>query len=193
MNWLDLIASVVSSLAWPVVVVVTLLVLKEPIERAIPRLHKLKYKELEAEFDRELVRIEKEAKEAGFENIQDDEVIEDFQENLKQISRISPNAAIVEAFREIERSAKKLLEVKGVTPDYKVAAPYRLIERVLEKTKTLGTRELKIFRDLRQLRNKITHSEFTATEGQAIEYIELAAQLIAKMEAEISVFAAPIK
>lgn len=182
MNWLDFIASVVGSLAWPAVTLAGLLILKNPIERAIPRLHKLKYKELEAEFDRELDKIEQEAKDAGLETVEDAEIVRDFEDHLKQIAHISPNAAIVEAFREIESAAKKLLKYKGHEPDYKVAAPYRLIERVLDKTSTLGPREVKIFRDLRQLRNKITHADYTATEVQATEYIELSGQLIAKME-----------
>lgn len=186
MAWLEFFASVVSSLAWPTVAVVGIIIFKKPIEGAIPRLQKLKYKELEAEFDRELNKIEQDAKDAGLETIEDAEVVQDLADHLKQIAKISPNAAIVEAFREIERAAKNLLKLKGHEPDYKVAAPYRLIERVLEKTSTLGAREVKVFRDLRQLRNKITHAEYEATESQAIEYIELTGQLISKMEEAVS-------
>lgn len=182
MTWLEFFSSIVGSIAWPAVVVAGLLILKNPIEQAIPRLHRLKYKELEAEFDRELDKIEQEAKEAGMESIEGADVVQDFQESLRQIGEISPNAAIVEAFRKIERSAKNLLQVKGHALDYKVAAPYRLIERVLEKTDTLGKREVKIFRDLRQLRNKVTHADFSASRSQADEYIELAALLIAKID-----------
>lgn len=182
MTWLEFLSSVVGSIAWPAVVLAGLFILKSPIESAIPRLSKLKFKELEAEFDRDLDKIEQEAKEAGFEAIEDAEVVKDFQESLRQIAEISPNAAIVEAFRKIERSAKNLLQAKGHAPDYKVVAPYRLIERVLEKTDTLGKREVKIFRDLRQLRNKVTHLDFSASRNQADEYIELAALLIAKMD-----------
>ena len=103
-----------------------LFLLKVPIERAIPRLQKLNYKQLEAEFNRELNQIEQDAKIAGLQTIEDAEVVQDFEHHLKQIAKISPNAAIVEAFRELERAAKALLKLKGYEPDYKVAAPYRL-------------------------------------------------------------------
>lgn len=156
--------------------------MKQPLLDALPRLQKLKFKELEAEFDKGLDKIEQEVKETGLEHMVDVEIVEDLQEHLEQISEISPNAAIVEAFRNIERSAKKLIKSKGINPDYKIGSPYKLIERILDSSNALNKKEISIFRDLRLLRNKITHSNFTASKKQADEYIELAALLIAKID-----------
>lgn len=182
MGWFEFISSVVSSTAWPIVALMGILAFKRPILEAIPRLQKLKYKELEAEFSRELDKIEVEAKVAGLEATAEVKQDNDFEQALQQISEISPDAAIVEAFRRIERSAKELIDAIGAAPDYNVAAPYKMIERILETSGALGTREVKIFGDLRQLRNKITHTEFTSTKKQAHDYIELTAMLISKMD-----------
>lgn len=182
MNCLEFIASLISSLAWPVAAIIALIIVKEPLLKALPRLQKVKFKELEAEFDRDLDKIEKDVKDAGLEDIEDAEVVEDLQERLEQISQISPNAAIVEAFRSLEKSAKSLIKSKNLHPNYKVASPYKLIERVLDQSNFLSKKEISIFRDLRNLRNKITHSDLHATKKQADEYIELAALLIAKID-----------
>ena len=178
MSCLEFISSIISSLAWPSVFLISLLILKEPLLKALPRLQKLKFKELEAEFDRGLDKIEQEVKATGLEDVVDAEIVEDLQERLEQISEISPNAAIVEAFRNIEQSAKALIKSKGSKPDYKIASPYKLIERILDTSNALNKKEVSIFRDLRLLRNKITHSNFTASKKQADEYIELAALLL---------------
>ncbi|MEZ5799558.1 MAG: hypothetical protein R3D29_02535 [Nitratireductor sp.] len=183
MTWLEFFSSLASSFAWPSVTAFALYHFKEPLVQAIPRLQRLKYKELEAEFDRGLEKIEQAAKEGGLEIEASTQVAEDFEEHLRQIAEISPNAAIVEAFRQIEQSAKALIRANGTQPDYKVAAPYRLIERILETTNMLGKREVKIFHDLRWLRNKVTHSEsYVATRAQALEYIELASLLVSKID-----------
>ncbi|WP_210093610.1 hypothetical protein [Ruegeria sp. HKCCSP346] len=184
MTWLEFFSSIASSLAWPTVAIVALVLFKEQLVEAIPRLQRIKYKELEAEFDRGLEKIEHEIKGSDLGDIQDEEVAQDFEQNLLQISEISPNAAIVEAFRQIEQSSKALIKARGTRVDYKVAAPYRLIEKLLDSSGVLNKREIKIFRDLRLLRNKITHGEtYFATPEQAKEYIALASALIGKIDA----------
>ncbi|WP_109315923.1 hypothetical protein [Pseudovibrio ascidiaceicola] len=183
MTLLQFLSSLISSLAWPTVAVVALVFLREPIVQTVPRLQRFKYKELEADFSRELEKIEQEAKESGLKEVENTEAIIDFEEHLQQIAEISPNAAIVEAFGQIEKSAKAVIKKQNERLDYKVAAPYRLIERFLESTDILGKKEIKIFRDLRLLRNKVTHSEsYFATREQAQDYIELAAILIGKFD-----------
>lgn len=182
MTCLEFIASITSSLAWPVVLLIGLLIMKEPLLKALPRLQKVKFKELEAEFDRDLDKIEQDVKAAGLEEVEDTEIVEDLQDRLEQISQISPNAAIVEAFRSVEQSAKTLIKSRNLHPDYKTASPYKLIERVLSQNDFLNKKEISIFRDLRNLRNKITHSDLHASKKQADEYIELAALLIAKID-----------
>ncbi|WP_417456161.1 hypothetical protein [Kordiimonas sp.] len=192
LTWLEFFSSIVASLAWPLAIIVALVIFKDPILQAIPRLQRIRYKELVAEFNKGLDKIERQAEAAGLKQVEHTEDIEDFEEHLQQIAQVSTNAAIVEAFRQIEKAAKALIKANGSRVDYKVAAPYRMIERLLREYSLLDTREVKIFHDLRILRNKITHSEnFESTASQANEYIELASRLISKLEKEAAKISTP--
>lgn len=52
----------VGALAWPVAIIVLALLVRSPLRRVLLSLTRLKYKEMEIDFGRELSRIEAEAK-----------------------------------------------------------------------------------------------------------------------------------
>ena len=56
MDTLTFVSEALKSLAWPVVVVFLVLMLKKPITELIPLLRKLKYKELEMEFSEAVIQ-----------------------------------------------------------------------------------------------------------------------------------------
>lgn len=57
MNWLEFIAIVIGSLAWPIVFVVIFHFLREPVKNVLPLLQRLKYKEFELEFSRRVEEV----------------------------------------------------------------------------------------------------------------------------------------
>ncbi|MDL5023941.1 hypothetical protein [Bacillus velezensis] len=59
MNWLEFISSILKNLAWPVVILIAALKLKEPLSKMISTLAKIKYKDWEFEFllDKKLDQI----------------------------------------------------------------------------------------------------------------------------------------
>jgi hypothetical protein len=50
----DFISSIVNSLAWPITVIIIILLLKHPIRDLIKRIGKLKIKDIEADFSKEI-------------------------------------------------------------------------------------------------------------------------------------------
>lgn len=62
MDWLQFIASIAGSLAWPATVVVAVVLLRAQLRRVLLTLTRLRYKDLELDFGRELKEIEKKAK-----------------------------------------------------------------------------------------------------------------------------------
>jgi len=65
MNALEFIASIVSSLAWPAVVVVLVLILRSPLRSVLPSLTRFRYGEMEIDFGREVQMLEDQARTAG--------------------------------------------------------------------------------------------------------------------------------
>ena len=54
MDWLQFLSSVVGSLAWPATVLALVVLLRAPVTRVLLTLTRLKYKDLELDFGREL-------------------------------------------------------------------------------------------------------------------------------------------
>ena len=57
MDWLQFISSVISSIAWPVVAILVLLILKENISSLSPFIERLKYKDFEVEFRKGVLEL----------------------------------------------------------------------------------------------------------------------------------------
>ncbi len=62
MDWLQFLSSVVGSLAWPAIVLALVVLLRAPVTRVLLTLTRLKYKDLELDFGRELKQLEEQAK-----------------------------------------------------------------------------------------------------------------------------------
>jgi hypothetical protein len=180
MNWLEFSVEMVKALVWPLLVVVALVIIRKPLSELVPYLKRLKVGELEAEFeksvreirdnlDRELLAKDKKAAAV----IPQSEL-----EDLTQLAEIAPNAAVLETWKTVELAAKKLIASRGYKLDYNTSMPYRLIERILRKANLVEMKKIKVFDELRRLRNKIAHAaDFEISSVQAREYIGLANSL----------------
>src|SRR5216683_1897421 len=112
MDLLAFIAAVVASLAWPLTVLIALFVLRKQLVELIPGIRRLKYKDLEVDFGKELQRIEavmdtvEEPPKAKIElpaEVQPEPLPKTQGELLEKLAELSPNAAILESWRNVER------------------------------------------------------------------------------------------
>lgn len=167
---------IINTLAWPVVVLVIVLVFRKPLSALLTKATKFKYKDLELEFQEGIERIKEE----------EHHTLEDTQEpksgavevDLFDMASVSPSAAVMEAWRSVEGSAKDLINRHGHTPDYSVETPYKLMQDILIKGEIIEEKRGKVFDELRQLRNKVTHAEtFQVNSDQAVEYVRLALKM----------------
>jgi uncharacterized protein YutE (UPF0331/DUF86 family) len=102
---------------------------------------------------------------------------------LISLSNIAPNAAVLEAWRAVEKSAKDVIARNDVVVDYDVAAPYRLIQKIMREKKILPAAKIRVFNELRKLRNKVAHAEgYEITSDQAEDYINLSVSIISEMD-----------
>ncbi len=148
----------------------------------MPQVRKLKYKDFEAEFGDDVKKLKIEAI-PSLTIVEAPRVPPRPDEKVWRLVDISPSAAVMEAWKEVEAAAKALIDRRGYKLDYDIDTPYRLVERVLEKTGIIEHRKLKIFNELRRLRNKVAHAEgYEVTADQATDYIELAKSLSKYLE-----------
>lgn len=169
---------VIEILVWPATVIIVVLILRQPIAKLLQTTKKLKYKELEVEFRESIEKLQAEAQEILPDETPPGRKLETVQVDLNELAAVSPTAAVVEAWKSIEISAKAVIQSKGDALDYDVATPYELIQHALARGKLMDERHGKLFNDLRQLRNKIVHAmDYTFSEEQAKQYIDLSIRL----------------
>jgi hypothetical protein len=181
MDWLTFLSAVIQALAWPAAVVTTVVLLRGPLRKLVLLLRKLKFKELELDFDEKLEKAEAAglppaapttapAVEGGSDSTE--------RRLLIELAKTSPPAAIAEAWRQLENDIRSAFEVKGTRPPPGTAQLLEQAQRhgiLLERVKGLVA-------DLRELRNKAVHGRRQEVDlARAIEYIDLVERVRARL------------
>lgn len=170
----------VDAVAWPIAVLLIALLFRSELRSLLGRMTTLKYKELQAEFEKKLDSAEKEAKAISTNKAIDQKIytnvmdyIEDTKSRLIRIAEVSTRAAIIEAWTELETAIHYTAKEKGMDEGKRVSMN-QLIERLVEKG-MISKKLLTLYNDLRALRNQVAHTrEYHVTYSQAERYIFLA-------------------
>ncbi|MER3513447.1 MAG: hypothetical protein C4310_02805 [Chloroflexota bacterium] len=62
MDWLTFVTELIKALAWPITILIIIIVLRKPLANLIPTLQRLRYRDLEIEFGRSVQELASEAK-----------------------------------------------------------------------------------------------------------------------------------
>ncbi|RED51589.1 hypothetical protein [Aestuariispira insulae] len=182
MDWLTFISNLVSALAWPVAAVTGFLMLRKPVLALLPGITKVKISEFEAEFAKDLQQIKRHTEADSDIQAVQDKALRSRGQELSDMATFGPKAAVLEAWIELETAAKSLLMAHGQSLDYNSRAPYLLIGQMLQDHDLLANKDLTIYHELRDLRNKVAHwDHFQITTEQSREYVKLALQLAGKL------------
>lgn len=181
MDWLTFISKITEALAWPLATVVILIALRKHLARLIPLLKRVKAGPLEAEFERELRDLRKEAAEE-LPPVTEAVALDPLDERLQKLAEINPRSAILEAWQQVEAAARKRsieLGIQTIDPERR---PRFDAYRELARAKILNLEGLSIYQDLRALRNQAAHvDEFNPTKAAALDYIALSKRLITQI------------
>lgn len=179
MDWLTFIAELIKMLAWPLTVLAIVILLRKPLAGLIPLLQRIKYKDFELEFGRQVREVRAEANEELPPPQKPKAMIPQGPDPILELARVSPRAAVTEAWRQVEAAALDAAQRNNVPLRYREAvSPVRVI-RALEKAEVVDPAPMAIFHDLRALRNQAAHApEFAISTEAVIEYVELARRLI---------------
>lgn len=170
MDWLEFVASLVQSLAWPTAVVIVVLILRAPLARALsgpvkrwkagPSGVEIEYWEQTLEAARaELAQATPEV--AALPGVDDE---------LARLVEVSPRAAVMEAFARIERELRGLVRDEAGADrvgGMQLARLARARERINDET-------LKAIEGMAVLRNLAAHGPDEIDETRAREFVALA-------------------
>jgi hypothetical protein len=108
MDWLTFLTKIIEALSWPMALLISVLLIRRPLLTAVPFLRKLKYSDVEIEFTQEVSSLRREVSEVKSETnllVSDSPRIPD---HVLQLAAISPRAAVLEAWKEVENAVIEL-------------------------------------------------------------------------------------
>ncbi len=171
MDWLTFIVNAIEVLAWPVIVLIVAALFRQPIIELIPAVRRLRYKEFEVEFGRELLETQQRAAVTGPERAQFPPTGMETLARLRRVAAVAPSAAVLEAWREVEAAAADAASNYGLTA---TGGSWELFFG-LRNQKVLDSTQVETLEALRKLRNKVAHArDGEVTEDQALRYAEIA-------------------
>lgn len=104
MDRLTFVAQVVAALAWPVTVLICVLLLKGPLASLAPFLRRLKYSDLELQFGREVADLKDAADAAALRPVEAPPHDAELWEELVRVASVRPRSAIRKAWQQVEET-----------------------------------------------------------------------------------------
>jgi len=180
MNGLQFIASLIGSLAWPALVLALVLVFRASLRtllagdvkrwKAGPSGLEVEFKEIIPE-----IRLDVQKDRSGSRS-STVELPRGFRAEMLELARISPRAAILEAFSRVEARLHKLLTEAGVSVNEFADASGRTLAEVAAKKGVISEGSSTAIAGLSVLRNLAAHSREADSLSleRATEFIDLA-------------------
>jgi hypothetical protein len=173
-GWENFTVEIVKALAWPVTVLIIVCLLRRPLARAIRTLQKVKYKDLELEFQKKIEKATAEAEEAKLP-APPSELLQAFVKGTNlELATKSPIKGIVEAFAQVAGALRELAARKNLKlPPSLIGMATALLDAGVIDTETLD-----VFRQLIALRNEVSGAPAASVSAHsAIQYVTLAKRL----------------
>ncbi|MGA2532109.1 MAG: DUF4145 domain-containing protein [Candidatus Aminicenantales bacterium] len=181
MHILLFILGLVKALAWPVTVLSLVLLFRHQLRKVFASLSQLKYGDWEARFEKDLSKAEEGARQISVSTGKKPDITKlNKYERLLLLAEISPRAAIMEAWMEIELSTLRAAQKAKIDVEGRIAGT-RHIRQLVQSGLLPGTM-VELYSSLRWLRNQAAHAEdFAITEDEAERYLSVASTIIAKL------------
>jgi hypothetical protein len=179
MDWMDFIASLVSSLAWPVAIALGVFWLRTPLRRALDglRLRKLGVGPVAAEFGEAVHEAEEAAEELPTpEPSVDDQALST---ELAPVISTAPRAAVIEAWVAVQRELEALAEQAGIArpPATRRWAPKLLVNQ-LRGPGVIDDALVSVLLELQEARNVAAHGGPATVERiDVVDYVKLAGRV----------------
>jgi hypothetical protein len=181
MDWLEFIASVISNVTWPIVVLVLAFRFSDTIAGAFKQLHHIKAPGVEATFGDALAGVEESA-----QAVLDAAGIPVDETDPKAESRIDrttdPSGMIIRAWQDLSLGLTNLTNASGGETIKNSSRSTTALIRRLRDEGTIDPKFAATLLELRALRNAVAHGRHDPTEGEALTYAETARELGAYLD-----------
>lgn len=182
MDWLTFISNIFDSTAWPLVVILAVLALKKPLSNLISNLRRLRWKDFEAEFGREVSVLRNAINREISPTVLSPPGTDEFYnfaystiDEFSNLAKLSPRSVVLESWRQVESAARDAASYHNIPQDKIRSLPPVVLGRLLAKAGILDSNQIRFYNDLRNLRNKAAHAdEFSFSKEDALEYADLA-------------------
>ena len=191
MTVLQFISATIGQLVWPVLVLLVVLVLREPIKNlaASPRLKTLKAGPggIEVEFREELGDVQKELTDSstseGEEPVYVDKSgLDDFRAEMTRLAEVSPRSVVMESHARLERFLREGVKRNAGATQPRVTGMRSLI-RTAHEQGWLSPSRATAMQELAYLRNRVAHEpDEVITTDTALWYANVVAELAAELE-----------
>lgn len=172
--WANFISSLVGSLAWPVVVLVIVLLLRHRILGLIPSIRELQIGNLAIKFKEQVKELGEEA-EKTIPALPERTAEVEGLDTIWKLAEISPRSSIIEAWRVVETEARRALRAAGMYEMQEKYLPPARMGHSLARREVIDSKLSDLFNELRLLRNRAAHSQaFSIDEDVARDYIRTA-------------------
>ncbi len=195
MDWLSFIASIFGSFAWPLAAIIVAFLFRKALNQLLPGLDRLKYKDLELEFRKDLAEAEKALKPTSQPALPSKSTARMTHNQLyfQKLAEASPRAALLEAWLPFEIAASRIGAELGVSKPGRQIQMNQLIDG-LESEGILNNNEANAIIRLRVIRNNVVHSDsINISPTSIVEYTSLLQNVTKSMEQRINVIEAIIK
>jgi hypothetical protein len=173
------ISNILSSLVWPTLVLVALILLRKEIRLLLPSLQKVRYKDFELDFEKRVEQLQKEADQAQLPPAPQRlalPALSPTDDPLEKLINISPRVAIIEAFNYVEEAIREAVLRHGIAIDKFYGV--RNAAKALMDHGVLSSKMYDLLTELRILRNQASHTTtLDVTPEDARLYVEQAIRL----------------
>lgn len=190
MEWFKVISDALIGLlgvvAWPLAVFSVAFLFRNELRDAFERLTKFKYRDLEADFGRELEKAEAEAEASALPDTgRSVELLPSGTranaEQLFEVTEVSPRAAVLLAWTAVEHAAHGACRRLGISEPERLVG-HRLINAIADKGE-LSDEMMSLYDRLRKLRNEAAHArDFDISREKTQRYIQLVLRLVEKLD-----------
>ncbi len=178
MDTFTLISKLVENLAWPVSICILVFMLKADIGKTLNNIRKLKHKDTEIDFGKEL----KDTAIVASQTVGLPES-DSFDYGSSELALLSPRGAVIESWLSVEKELHKFALRHGIEVDPK--KPFRIQDIKMHNLdyNALGKGTITILESLRRLRNEAVHlQDSNISPESAKEYQLLSKRVIQALQ-----------
>ena len=179
--YIELILGFANALAWPVLILILVFILRKPILSLIPLIEKIKVKDVvEVNFGKRVEQVASQA--ADILPKQDSRQIDEW---ILDLTDSYPKGAMIESWLAIERELTDLAEASQIKKIPSRRSSPRQIARALVEAEVIDASFAEIISEMQSIRNKIVHtSDISPTREIAQHYVTVASRVIAALREE---------